>query len=89
MSKKNKTAKPSFESFLSERGISATDEKRVKKAKKIFAEIVERTAKAKDHTVALAELNKKSDKIVRETASVKLKIEKQNSKIVSLTSQKI
>ena len=89
MSKKNKTVKPSFEAFLAERGISATDEKRVKKAKKIFEEIAERTTKANDHTKALAELNKKSDKIVRETASVKLKIEKHTAKIQSLSTQKI
>ncbi|MFA5379387.1 MAG: hypothetical protein WC455_26760 [Dehalococcoidia bacterium] len=83
MSKKSeKKAELEFAKFVAERGIMPHEEKRVKKAKKIYNEIKEREAKLAEHVKAL-------DKIKREVASLELKRNKQIAKIASLQSAKV
>lgn len=77
-----KMKKGSFEAFLAERGRTevSLDSKQLKKLKREYEEVIERTQK-------LSDANKQIDKLKRELAKQELKRDKQVAKIASISSK--
>ncbi len=84
-----KSAEVRFQEFLASKGVNASNEKAVKKAKKIFDEIEERTGKIANHEAAISDLNKSIDKKTRERAGYQAKVLNHQQKIAKLSEQKI